>query len=83
MLFRSLGLTKIGTSIAIKEILIKYNLPWELPEIRTQAIIETISHDKKNIGGSMNLILIESIGNSFIEKIDKTKIENYLHKIIK
>ncbi|WP_298840636.1 3-dehydroquinate synthase [Clostridium sp.] len=78
-----LGLTKIGTSIAIKEILIKYNLPWELPEIRTQAIIETISHDKKNIGGSMNLILIDSIGNSFIQKIDKTKIENYLRKIIK
>ena len=64
-----LGMTKIGTSSIIKDILIKYNLPWILPEIKTEAIIETISHDKKNIGDSMNFILIESIGNSFIEKI--------------
>ena len=64
-----LGITKIGTASIIKDILIKYNLPWTLPEIKTEAIIETISHDKKNIGDSMNFILIESIGNSFIEKI--------------
>lgn len=78
-----LGITKSGTSIAIKDILIKYNLPWDLPEINSEAIIETISHDKKNIGGSMNFILIESIGNSFIKKIDISKIKDYLQKIIK
>ena len=77
-----LGMTKTGTSSAIKDILIKYNLPWTLPEMKSENVIETISHDKKNIGGSMNFILIESIGNSFIEKIDKAKIEDYLQEIL-
>ena len=75
-----LGITKIGTSSIIKDILIKYNLPWTLPEIKTEDIIETISHDKKNIGDYMNFILIESIGNSFIEKIDEAKIVDYFKK---
>ena len=78
-----LGMTKAGTSVAIKDILIKYNLPWDLPEIKSEDVIETISHDKKNIGDSMNFILIESIGNSFIEKIDKAKIKNYLQETFK
>jgi len=78
-----LGKTKIGTSIAIKDILIKYNLPWTLPEMKSEDIIEAISHDKKNIGRAMNLILIEAIGSSFIEKIDIAKIKDYLKKIIK
>jgi 3-dehydroquinate synthase len=76
-----LGKTRNGTSNIIKDILIKYNLPWNLPEIETEVIIETISHDKKNIGGSMNFILIESIGNSFIEEIEKDKIMSYLQEI--
>ncbi|MBU3093343.1 3-dehydroquinate synthase [Clostridium sp. CM028] len=78
-----LGMTKTGTASAIKDILIKYNLPWMLPEIKSENIIETISHDKKNIGESMNFILIESIGNSFIEKINEANIKGYLQKILK
>jgi len=78
-----LGITKIGTSISIKDILIKYNLPWMLPEINSSDIIETIGHDKKNIGKLMNFIFIKTIGNSFIDKIDKSKINNYLQEVIK
>ncbi|MGH4137961.1 3-dehydroquinate synthase [Clostridium sp.] len=73
-----IGMTKSGTASIIKDILIKYNLPWSLPEIKTEAIIETISHDKKNIGDCMNFILVESIGKSFIGKIEFIKIVEYL-----
>ena len=78
-----LGMTKLYTSNAIKDILIKYNLPWTLPEIKSEDIIEAISNDKKNIGNSMNFILIESIGNSFIEKVDVDNIKDYLQGIFK
>ena len=77
-----LGITKNGTSSAIKEILIKYNLPCTLPEIKSGDIIETVRYDKKNIGDSMNFIMIESIGNSFIENINKVNIKNYLQDIL-
>ncbi|MBU3143669.1 3-dehydroquinate synthase [Clostridium sp. CF012] len=75
-----LGMTKIGTSSTIKDILIKFNLPWTLPEIKTEVIIEAISHDKKNLGEYMNFILIESIGNSFSGKIQDSKIVDYLQR---
>ena len=78
-----LGKTKDGTAKAIKDILIKYNLPWMLPEIKSEDVIKAISLDKKNIGESMNFILVESVGNSFIQKIDITKIQGYLKKVIK
>lgn len=77
------GMTKVGTTSIIKDILIKYDLPWSLPELKIEDVIETISHDKKNIGGSMNFILIESIGNSFIKKIDTAVIVDYLQEIHK
>jgi len=77
-----LGKTKAGTSNAIKDILVKYNLPWKLPEINSEDIIKAISHDKKNIGEAMNFILINSIGDSFIEKIDEAEIRGYLEKIL-
>jgi len=78
-----IGMTKTGTSTAIKDILIKYNLPWTLPKINSEDIIETISNDKKNIGESMNFVLIESIGNSYIGKIENAKIKDYLQEILK
>ena len=77
-----LGMTNELTSNTIKDILIKYNLPWALPQISSEDIIEAINHDKKNIGVLMNFILIESIGTIFIEKIDVVKIKGYLEKII-
>jgi 3-dehydroquinate synthase len=78
-----LGKTETGTSVAIKDILERYNLPWMLPEIKSEDIIKAISLDKKNIGEDLNFILIKSIGNSFIEKINEKMINEYLQKILK
>lgn len=76
-----LELTKKGTAERIKDVLIKYGLPYNLPEIKSEVIIEAIGHDKKNIGDAMNFILVEQIGMSFIQKIDKTQISDYLSKL--
>lgn len=78
----ALAMTESGASEAVKAVLIKYNLPWTLPEIKSEDIIETIGHDKKNIGDSMNFILIESIGKSFIQKIDKAQVKTFLQSFL-
>ena len=64
-----IGLTKKGTAEEIKELLIQYDLPWEL-DIKIDSIMEAISLDKKNIGGKLNVILLKEIGESFIHKTD-------------
>ncbi|MDR2654946.1 MAG: 3-dehydroquinate synthase [Oscillospiraceae bacterium] len=63
------GLTKAGTAERIRMILEKYSLPYEFPETDRAAIAQAVSHDKKNLNGKLNLILIREIGESFIYSI--------------
>lgn len=64
------GLTEIGTADKIKNILVKYNLPFEVEvEIENKnEILDTISLDKKNINNVLNLIIIDKIGQCRIIK---------------
>ena len=62
--------TEKGTADIIKNILIKYNLPYKL-DIDINEIKETISLDKKNIDNKLNLIFISKIGESKIVKRDR------------
>lgn len=59
--------TEKGTADTIKNILLKYNLPYKL-DININEIKEAISLDKKNIGNKLNLIFINKIGESKIVK---------------
>ena len=65
------GLTKKGTADLIKNILIKYNLPYEL-NINMNELIEAINLDKKKLGSKINLILLEEIGKSYMYKSDSS-----------
>lgn len=60
------GITEKGVSEEIKEILINYDLPYEVHIKDNNKIIDTISLDKKNIGNVLKVILLKSIGESII-----------------
>lgn len=60
------GLTKQGTASRIKNILVNYGLPYEVEIKDTDSIIDTISLDKKNMGNTLKVILLKSIGESSI-----------------
>ena len=64
-LAESLDLTKTGSSMQIKEILQKYNLPYEC-QVETKNLIQAISLDKKNINNSLSVVLLKEIGNSYV-----------------
>lgn len=66
-LSEELGITKVGTKDIIKDILIKYELPYELT-IDINELIETMKLDKKNLKNNINLIFLKEIGESFIYK---------------
>ena len=55
----------------IKDILIKYNLPYEM-DVNIEDILEAINLDKKKLGEELNIIILKEIGNS---KIYKTTAE--------
>lgn len=73
----ALALTKPKTAKKIKDLLVKYNLPFETcKKIDNEDIKKAISSDKKNLQGSLNVILIKDIGESFIYKTDVSFFNN-------
>lgn len=62
------GLTEKGVAEDIKEILIQYGLPYEAPIKESEAILDTISLDKKNIDNVLKVVLIKIMGEAYLEK---------------
>lgn len=65
------GITEKGTTEKIRNILIKYNLPYEMPKVNRDDMLKAIKLDKKNIGRNMHIILLKRIGESFVKEISK------------
>ena len=63
------GLTKAGTSDKIKEILIKYHLPYSV-DLDLSKLKEAMQLDKKNINASLSYVLLKEIGEYFIYPSD-------------
>ena len=66
------GLVKEKYSEDIKEILVRYGLPFEVDLKDKDTIIEAISLDKKNMGSRLKVIIMQEIGNA---KIYDTTVE--------
>lgn len=64
-LSEKLKITNEGTTNNIKDILIKYQLPYEM-NIDINEIVGTMQLDKKNLGLNLNLIFLKEVGDSFI-----------------
>ncbi|KMT22726.1 3-dehydroquinate synthase [Clostridium cylindrosporum] len=74
----TLGDTSMGTSEVIKEILRKYSLPVLIDLKDRDKVLNAIGLDKKNIGKSLNIILLKEVGQSYIKKIQLEEIEKYI-----
>lgn len=72
------GLTENGTSDKIKNLLEKYSLPYEMPDVNKEDIKKVISVDKKVEGDYINIVVLEKIGKSFTKKIRREDIKDYI-----
>lgn len=68
------GLTKEGSSKAVDELLLKYNLPTTC-EYSIDDIKKEIMYDKKRMGSTVNFIVLDKIGHAYIHE---ASIENML-----
>lgn len=59
----------------------KYNLPFTT-EYSAAELVGPMRSDKKGDGGSVNLILLKSIGECFIQKTAYSDVENMLNTVI-
>lgn len=74
----AMHLTNMGTSEKIKNVLLKYKLPYLFPELDENALLKTVMSDKKSRGNKMNLILLKHIGSSFIHTIEKNDMKLFI-----
>lgn len=73
-----LGITEKGTALYLEELLRKFSLPFQPPEMDRAALEETMLLDKKNSGDFISLILLKRAGEAFIEKIGKNEISKFM-----
>ncbi len=71
------NLTKKGTTELICKVLKKYSLPIS-DDLPLYEVANAALSDKKAVGNDINLILIESIGRSFIKKISKNNLYKFI-----
>jgi 3-dehydroquinate synthase len=73
------GLTSSGTSEHIKNLLIGYDLPYELPkDADIKKISEAVKQDKKRRGNNLNLVVLEKIGKAFLYQMDKSRYADFI-----
>ncbi len=73
------GLTEQGTAHRIKKLCEKYDLP-TCDRASAKDIADICRSDKKASGGSVNLVLLNRIGESFIRETDLNKLEDFINK---
>ena len=74
------GLTEKGTAEKIKKALLKYGLPI-FCEVRAAELCTLMTRDKKRRGNSINLVLLHEVGNSFVERIDNDRLEDFFAEV--
>jgi 3-dehydroquinate synthase len=63
------GLTEAGCAEQIRKLLEMYHLPWEC-HTEAEKLLDAITRDKKNLNGHLNVVLLHSLGNSYIYQTD-------------
>lgn len=68
-------LTKEGTAEKIKELLLKFHLPYKVEDAID--LVDILAIDKKNVGNNINLILLKDIGKVFIKPMNHEEIKEF------
>ena len=82
-LTESIGFTEKGEAEKIINVLKKYKLPTQWPDINISDVIKAISLDKKNRSGKITIACIERIGQGRLIEMDLNELEDKINGILK
>ena len=72
-----LGITESGTARRIRDILQRYNLPFEA-NLEQKDIVDVIGLDKKKSGKNITIVVLDKIGEGKLVKIPFSEITKYI-----
>lgn len=74
-----MGLTKEGTTMRLRKLLIRYGLPVDV-DASAKDLIPYISNDKKMRGNHMTLIILKEIGKGRLLPLEAEELPKYIRK---
>ena len=74
----ALGITTLGTAQALITLIEKYGLPTTPTEYNQQALLESITLDKKNSNNGLHIILLSEMGKALLHRINSNEMHLYL-----
>lgn len=81
---KQLGYIKEEEIVRVVSLLEKFNLPINVGGLTTTEIYQEMFHDKKTANNQLNFVLLEELGESYINKgINQTVVLDAIDKIIK
>ena len=78
-LSRNLGKCSETVALRIAQLLERFGLPIQLPDLRPEAILESMRHDKKTRYGKIRFVLVKDIGTI---EIDDSVAEDEILKVL-
>lgn len=73
-----LGITEKGALGQLQEVLEKFQLLFDTPEMEREAVIKAIMLDKKNNSNGIKLIILKTIGQGIIKVVGIDELKNYV-----
>ncbi len=74
------SLTEKGTAEKIKSVLLKFGLPSDC-DVKAAELCSLMTRDKKRRGNSLYLVLLHSIGNSYVKKVENDNLEVFFSEV--
>ncbi len=74
----ALGITAPGTAQALITLIEKYGLPTTPTEYNQQALLESITLDKKSSNNGLHIILLSEMGKALLHRINSNEMHLYL-----
>ncbi len=71
------GVTPLGTADRIARVCRKYGLP-TTTEFSFAQLADSAKNDKKSAGGAISLVLLSKIGDSFTQKVEFERLQDYI-----
>ena len=75
-----LGLCPTPDAERVEAHLRSVGLPTRLPDVEAEALVRSMSHDKKNAGGELRLVLSRGIGEAFLAGAEPDAVRAFLER---
>ena len=62
------GMTRPGTADRLDALLARLGMPMSLPELPKDELLSAMTHDKKNVGKALRIVVLDSIGKAEVHE---------------